>query len=48
MTALAERIHTQPRDGDHASETIGAFSADVDLTETPVGLTLTTGDFPHE
>jgi Uma2 family endonuclease len=41
-------VYTDPADGDYTSETIVTFGKDVDLTKTPVGLTLSTADFPHE
>ncbi|MFF8845805.1 Uma2 family endonuclease [Streptomyces sp. NPDC015127] len=41
-------VYTDPKDGDYSTETTVAFGTDVDLTGTPVGLTLTTGDFPRE
>ncbi|MEU0372684.1 Uma2 family endonuclease [Streptomyces sp. NPDC006283] len=41
-------VYTDPSDGDYTSETTVTFGKDVDLTKTPVGLILTTGDFPRE
>ncbi|MER5888485.1 Uma2 family endonuclease [Streptomyces sp. NPDC001941] len=41
-------VHTQPKDGEYLSELTVAFGADVDLTGTPVGLTLATGEFPRD
>ncbi|MFP1626366.1 Uma2 family endonuclease [Streptomyces sp. 5K101] len=41
-------LYTDPKDGDYTTETTVTFGTDVDLTRTPVGLTLTTSDFPRE
>ncbi|ALC22489.1 Uma2 family endonuclease [Streptomyces pristinaespiralis] len=41
-------LYTAPKDGDYTTETTVAFGTDLDLTDTPVGLTLTTADFPRE
>ncbi|MFI2368292.1 Uma2 family endonuclease [Streptomyces sp. NPDC018833] len=41
-------LYTDPKDGDYTTETTVAFGTDVDLTHTPVGLTLTTSEFPRE
>lgn len=41
------RVYTQPKGGDYLVETAVAFGADVDLTGTPVALTLATGEFPR-
>ncbi|MEW2081501.1 Uma2 family endonuclease [Streptomyces sp. NPDC005283] len=41
-------LHTQPKDGDYMTETKVAFGQPVDLTGTPLGLTLTTGEFPRD
>ncbi|NNJ03205.1 Uma2 family endonuclease [Streptomyces sp. PKU-MA01144] len=40
-------VYTQPKGGDYLVETAVAFGADVDLTGTPVALTLATGEFPR-
>ncbi|WP_445330648.1 Uma2 family endonuclease [Streptomyces sp. GSL17-111] len=42
------RVFTQPKDGDYASELTVDFGVDVDLGDTPVGLTLSTGEFPRD
>ncbi|GGU88789.1 hypothetical protein GCM10010260_23210 [Streptomyces filipinensis] len=39
---------SQPKDGEYVSELTVAFGADVDMTTTPLGLTLKTGDFPRD
>ncbi|MFC5800845.1 Uma2 family endonuclease [Streptomyces formicae] len=41
-------VHTQPKDGEYITETKVAFGHPVDLTKTPLGLTLTTADFPRD
>lgn len=41
-------VYTQPKGGDYLVETTVAFGADVDLTGTPVALTLATGEFPRD
>ncbi|MET9419421.1 MULTISPECIES: Uma2 family endonuclease [unclassified Streptomyces] len=41
-------LYTAPKEGDYATETTVVFGTDLDLTGTPVGLTLTTADFPRE
>jgi Uma2 family endonuclease len=41
-------IYTQPVDGDYATETKIAFGSELDLTHTPVGLTLRTDEFPRD
>lgn len=41
-------LFTQPKDGEYVSELSVAFGADIDLTTTPVGLTLRTEDFPRD
>ncbi|MGW7369782.1 Uma2 family endonuclease [Streptomyces sp. NPDC054841] len=41
-------VYTQPKDGDYVVEMTVAFGADVDLTNTPVGLTLSTDEFPRD
>ncbi|GFH36854.1 Uma2 family endonuclease [Streptomyces pacificus] len=41
-------VYTQPKGGDYLVETTVAFGADVDLTGTPVDLTLATGQFPRD
>ncbi|WSW75605.1 Uma2 family endonuclease [Streptomyces sp. NBC_00996] len=42
------RLFTQPKDGDYATETKIAFGDTVDLTDTVVGLTLKTDEFPRD
>ena len=39
-------IHTLPKDGDYTVRRVD-FGSDIDLTETPVGLTLKTDEFPR-
>ncbi|MEV0416147.1 Uma2 family endonuclease [Streptomyces sp. NPDC050448] len=41
-------LHTQPKDGDYATETKVAFGDEIDLTDTVVGLTLDTSEFPRD
>ncbi|MFC7263645.1 MULTISPECIES: Uma2 family endonuclease [Streptomyces] len=41
-------IFTHPKDGDYATETKIAFGDAVDLTNTVVGLTLKTDEFPRD
>ncbi|MGI5398194.1 Uma2 family endonuclease [Streptomyces sp. CA-135486] len=41
-------LHTQPKDGDYMTETKVAFGQPVDLTNTPLGLTLSTDKFPRD
>ncbi|MFG3498719.1 Uma2 family endonuclease [Streptomyces sp. NPDC047928] len=41
-------VHGQPKDGEYAFEARSVFGEPVDLTGTPVGLTLGTGDFPRD
>ncbi|MGW2830671.1 Uma2 family endonuclease [Streptomyces sp. NPDC001286] len=41
-------LFTQPKDGDHVTETTVSFGGDVDLTGTDVGLTLKTDEFPRD
>ncbi|MEU3300409.1 Uma2 family endonuclease [Streptomyces sp. NPDC006678] len=41
-------VYTQPKDGDYVIETTVAFGGSVDLTTTPLGLTLDTADFPRD
>ncbi|MFD5424259.1 Uma2 family endonuclease [Streptomyces sp. NPDC127084] len=40
-------VYTGPKDGDYAVQMTVAFGTDVDLTGTPVGLSLATDDFPR-
>lgn len=42
------RAYTQPEEGDYLSELTVAFGQPLDLTGTPLGLTLTTGEFPRD
>ncbi|MFI9584492.1 Uma2 family endonuclease [Streptomyces sp. NPDC052236] len=41
-------VHTQPKDGDYTTETKVDFGQPLDLTNTPVGLTLATDKFPRD
>ncbi|MFJ3825928.1 Uma2 family endonuclease [Streptomyces nodosus] len=41
-------LYTQPKDGDYATETKVPFGEDLDLTDTVVGLTLKTDEFPRD
>ncbi|MGW2558321.1 Uma2 family endonuclease [Streptomyces sp. NPDC001514] len=41
-------VYTQPKDGDYVIETTVAFGTEIDLTNTPLGLTLATADFPRD
>ncbi|MFK0045179.1 Uma2 family endonuclease [Streptomyces sp. NPDC090741] len=41
-------LHTQPKDGDYATETKIAFGDEIDLTDTVVGLKLDTSEFPRD
>ncbi|MFC4471913.1 Uma2 family endonuclease [Streptomyces xiangluensis] len=41
-------VYTHPKDGDYATETKVAFGGDVDLTDTVVGLTIKTDEFPRD
>ncbi|MFF3862337.1 Uma2 family endonuclease [Streptomyces sp. NPDC002209] len=41
-------LHTQPKDGDYATETKIAFGDEIDLTDTVEGLKLDTSEFPHD
>ncbi|MEV6398035.1 Uma2 family endonuclease [Streptomyces sp. NPDC051907] len=40
-------VYTQPKGGDYVTETTVAFGGELDLANTPVGLTLATADFPR-
>lgn len=42
------RAYTQPKDGEYVSELTVTFGGKIDLTATPVGLTLTTDEFPRD
>jgi Uma2 family endonuclease len=42
------RIYTDPKEGDYEIETKVPFGKDLDLTDTVVGLTLTTDEFPRD
>jgi Uma2 family endonuclease len=42
------RLFTQPKDGDYLSDTSVAFGGEVDMTTTPLGLTLRTDTFPRD
>lgn len=41
-------LYTQPKDGEYLAELTVAFGTDVDMTSTPLGLTLRTDEFPVE
>ncbi|MGW0869765.1 Uma2 family endonuclease [Streptomyces sp. NPDC002740] len=41
-------LYTQPKDGEYVSELSVTFGTDVDLTTTPLGLTLKTDEFPRD
>lgn len=41
-------LFTQPKGGEYVSELTVAFGADLDMAATPLGLTLTTGEFPRD
>ncbi|MFD9910184.1 Uma2 family endonuclease [Streptomyces sp. NPDC059063] len=41
-------VYTQPKNGGYEVESVVAFGRDVDLTDTVLGLTLKTADFPCE
>ncbi|MFW6694367.1 Uma2 family endonuclease [Streptomyces sp. MAR4 CNX-425] len=41
-------VYTEPKDGDYAKEVIVAFGTELDLKETPLGLTLPTDRFPSD
>ncbi|MGV9450142.1 Uma2 family endonuclease [Streptomyces sp. NPDC003635] len=41
-------LYTQPKDGEYVAEFSIAFGADLDMTTTPLGLTLKTDGFPRD
>ncbi|MDQ0831716.1 hypothetical protein QF032_003560 [Streptomyces achromogenes] len=41
-------VDADPKDGDHRSEPRVAYGTHVDLTTTPLGLTLKTDEFPRD
>ncbi|MFF8596510.1 Uma2 family endonuclease [Streptomyces sp. NPDC015220] len=41
-------LYTQPKDGEYLTDTSVAFGAEVDMTTTPLGLTLRTDGFPRD
>ncbi|MER7927700.1 MULTISPECIES: Uma2 family endonuclease [unclassified Streptomyces] len=41
-------VYTEPKGGDYRCELRVAYGTDVDLTATPLDLTLRTGDFPRD
>ncbi|MEU2712365.1 Uma2 family endonuclease [Streptomyces sp. NPDC007205] len=41
-------LHSMPKDGKYHSDVSFPFGDDIDLTRTPVGLTLTTDEFPRD
>jgi Uma2 family endonuclease len=42
------RLFTQPKEGDYMSDTSINYDTDVDMTATPLGLTLKTDEFPRD
>ncbi|MHC0429961.1 hypothetical protein ACX6XY_07210 [Streptomyces sp. O3] len=40
--------YTGPKGGDYTTETIVAFGGEVDLAQSPIGLTFTTDEFPRD
>ncbi|MFW6694358.1 Uma2 family endonuclease [Streptomyces sp. MAR4 CNX-425] len=42
------RVHLKPKDGKYRVQSTLAFGVDIDLTDTPVGLKLATGEFPRD
>lgn len=41
-------LYTQPKGGEYVSELSVTFGTDIDLTTTPLGLTLKTDEFPRD
>ena len=41
-------LYTAPKDGEYSIEQSLPFGLDGDMTKTPVGLSLTTHDFPRD
>ncbi|MGV9882441.1 Uma2 family endonuclease [Streptomyces sp. NPDC003006] len=41
-------VHTAPKNGEYTTESKYSFGEDIDLTTTPLGLTLKTGNFPRD
>ncbi|TPQ18408.1 Uma2 family endonuclease [Streptomyces sporangiiformans] len=41
-------LHTRPKGGEYRANLTLDFGDEIDLTQTPVGITLTTDEFPHE
>lgn len=41
-------LQTQPKDGEYISELAIAYGADIDMTNTVLGLTLKTNEFPRD
>jgi Uma2 family endonuclease len=41
-------LYTQPKDGEYISELSVTFGADIDMTDTVLGLTLKTDEFPRD
>ncbi|MGW1158743.1 Uma2 family endonuclease [Streptomyces sp. NPDC002513] len=41
-------VYTEPKEGDYACELRVNYGTDVDMTTTPLGLTLQTDDFPRD
>ncbi|MGW0822138.1 Uma2 family endonuclease [Streptomyces sp. NPDC002845] len=42
------RLFTQPKDGDYVSDLSITYGGDVDMTTTPLGLTVKTDEFPRD
>ncbi|MBA2947178.1 Uma2 family endonuclease [Streptomyces himalayensis] len=42
------RLFTQPKDGEYMSDTSISYGVDVDMTTTPLGLSLKTDEFPRD
>ncbi|SNX62033.1 Uma2 family endonuclease [Streptomyces sp. TLI_55] len=41
-------LYTQPKDGEYLTELSVTFGSDIDMTSTPLGLTLKTDEFPRD
>ena len=41
-------VHTRPKEGQYRAKLTFDFGEEIDLTQTPVGITLVTEDFPGE
>ena len=42
------RLFTQPKDGEYLSDTSITYGGEIDMTATPLGLTVKTDDFPRD